>query len=98
MSNAARPDDKAKKNKNKKKKNQEGNAEPSLGGLGGALGSNVFNQLNALMSQEIPVDFEKFDEHEKRVREEMGAIQDILSNIQANKFDSFPDEPKKGKD
>lgn len=97
MSNAARPDEKSKKNKNKKKKNPETNAESSLGGLSSALNSNMFNQLNALMSQEIPVDFEKFDEHEKRVRTEIEQIQEIMNNIQANKFDSFPDEPKKGK-
>lgn len=95
--NTKRPEDKPKKNKNKNKK-KEGNANPSanLSSALGGLDTSIFDKFNQLMAQEKPVDFEKFNECEKRVREEMESIQIIISNIQGNKFDEFPDEPKKG--
>ena len=54
------------------------------------------SKFNELMSQEKEIDFEKFDSCEKNVRAEMENIQTVLTKIQQNKFEDFPDEEKKG--
>ncbi len=90
---------KSKKNKNKQTQNQApatgSNALSSI--LSGSLDtSSLLSKFNELLSQEKEIDFEKFDTCEKNVRAEMDNIQQVLTKIQNNKFDEFPDEEKKG--
>ena len=95
--NEKRPEDKAKKNKKKKANkntvaNPTANPPANISSALAGLDSAIFSQLGSLMGQEKEIDFAKFEESEKNVRDEMESIKVILANIQNDKFDEFPDQ------
>jgi len=88
---------KNKKNKNKQVQNQNQPKDALSSILSNSLDtSSLLSKFNELLSQEKEIDFEKFDACEKNVRAEMENIQGVLTKIQQNKFEDFPDEEKKG--
>lgn len=90
------PNKKNKKNKNKQTQNQAQPKDALSSILSNSLDtSSLLSKFNELLSQEKEIDFEKFDACEKNVRAEMENIQAVLTKIQQNKFEDFPDEEKK---
>ena len=90
--------------KNKKKVKKEGAAEADTGAKGdpfsalAGLGNqaDLFSKIEQMMKLDTPINYEKFEQLQTIIGEEIRSIRELVHAVQNEDFSSIPDEEKKG--